>query len=45
VSKTQQQQAIDNIVKYLVTRACPSHIEDRYLIEAFAVLGCPLISE
>jgi hypothetical protein len=45
VKKSQQQQALGSLTKYLVTRGCPSHIEDPYLIEAFAALGCPLKSE
>lgn len=45
VTKAQQEQALDSLTKYLVTRGCPSHIADPYLIEAFAALGCPLISE
>lgn len=45
VAKVQQEQALSSLTKYLVTRACPSHIEDPYLKEAFKTLGCPLISE
>jgi hypothetical protein len=45
VSESQQTQAVDAVVKYLVTKGCPSHVEDPLLREAFKKLGCTLPSE
>jgi hypothetical protein len=45
VPKAKQDEALGHLDKYLVTRACPSHVEDRHLNAAFKSLGCPLPSK
>ena len=41
----QQEQALGHLNKYLITRACPSHVEDPHLKAAFGALGTALPSK
>jgi hypothetical protein len=44
-TKEQQEQALGYLNKYLITRACPSHVEDPHLKAAFGALGTALPSK